>query len=184
MGQYFLPISGGGNPPAPLLLPPEPQSWAGILPTCKSAPRHFPFACRSPIVTTPAPDKERTGKVGEFTILLLGTSVVGQRPLWVAERGRGRGGRKVEGHDRGEGTQSRAHHCSNPTPPRTPPQGARWKQEMPVTRACSGRSRKWRPSACSPCSPFVLRLQDFILQTREGGHAVHRFQKLPQRHRV
>lgn len=152
----------------------EPQSQAGILPICKSAPRHFPFACSSPNITAPVPDKERAGKFGQFTTLFHGTSVQGQRPLWVVEmEGQEMGGMEQEREPRAEPMSAGA---SFPTP--TPAPGS-----LPETgNACyQGLLRgveKEGPSVFSPCSPLISRLQNFILQTREGGCAVHPFRSL------
>ena len=84
------------------------------------------------------------------------------------------------GHGAGE-SEARAEPTNKqkPAPPPPPqPQGADRKQEMPVTRACWGRPRKGGPAAFSPCSPLILSSQDFFLQTREGGRAVHPFRGL------
>lgn len=79
------------------------------------------------------------------------------------------------GQGAGEGPTAE-HKCRNPLPHPQPSPGSHRKQEMPVTRACSGRQRKGGGGLrVQPRSPLILGLQDFILQTREAGHAVHSF---------
>lgn len=67
----------------------------------------------------------------------------------------------------------------NPLPhPHPSPREPTGNRKCLLPGLARGRPRKGGPAAFSPCSPLILSSQDFFLQTREGGRAVHPFRSL------
>ena len=63
-------------------------------------------------------------------------------------------------------------------PPHPSPREPTGNRKCLLPGLARGRPRKGGPAAFSPCSPLILSSQDFFLQTREGGRAVHPFRSL------
>ena len=83
------------------------------------------------------------------------------------------------GHEAGE-SEARAEPTNKqkPAPPPPPqPQGADRKQEMPVTRACSGETEKGRPRRIQPVQPLNLELARLLPADQRGWACCASFSK-------
>ena len=178
LGDFFPPCwgRGGATPSVPLLPPPEPLSWAGISPICKSAPRHFPLACRSPTITA-LPQAKKGLERSASSSPSFGELVCSDRgPLGCWRWGRRDvGDMKQESQKPEPSPQTSRNQLPHPHPSPREPTGNR---KCLLPGLARGRPKKGGPAAFSPCSPLILSSQDFFLQTREGGRAVHPFRSL------
>lgn len=83
------------------------------------------------------------------------------------------------GHEAGESeAKAEPTNKQKPAPPPPPqPQGADRKQEMPVTRACSGETEKGRPRRIQPVQPLNLELARLLPADQRGWACCTSFSK-------
>ena len=175
MGDYFLPVGRGGQPPQ---FPSSfHQNLRVRLASCPYANQH-PDTSPLPAVPPTSQPLPQTKKELES----LASSPPSFRKPVCRDRGpfgwwrwgeQEMGGMQQEREPRAEPTSAEA---SFPTP--TPAPGSLPETGNACYQGLLGGVEKGGPSLFSPCSPLISRLQDFILQTREGGCAVHPFRSL------
>ena len=177
LGDFFPPCwgRGGATPSVPLLPPPEPLSWAGISPICKSAPRHFPLACRSPTITA-LPQAKKGLERSASSSPSFGELVCSDRgPLGCWRWGRRDvGDMKQESQKPEPSPQTSRNQLPHPHPSPREPTGNR---KCLLPGLARGETEKGRPRRIQPVQPLNLELARLLPADQRGWACCASFSK-------